>query len=508
MTAVELLPFDENAFYGALANPRITPAEIKQHAQASYLYRYLTYLKTQVIVVEREYIDGDYLDDFANYYVKSFEQFERRCTRLHFFSQQWTAKSLLDALRATTPPESLQESYLGFVVARPLPEAIIGRTELKTYPLDGDRRHYPATKTYDVHLYGTTLTVDTLAFQEQNTVLAACATVSLWSAFHKTADLFGTAAPTPAQITRAANAGVYSARPLPSKGLSLQQMARAVREVGLEPEVFQCGPTLPLLSLLVGYVELGIPPILGLHVEGVGLHAVAVAGYSIKTTTAVHKRETYSRGVPLRRIGLRVDELFVHDDGHGPFAKIEAEVQPDQTLGAIVFKGTWINPSTKTPALLTPTWVMVPVYHKIRLTFLDVQEWITRLSWVLNTMLTNPGDAEWVVSLSTTNRVKQEIKGSTLAVDEIERVLVEQQPRFVWRARMDLFGKPWVELLLDATGMARSHPFFDILFYDPGLRSRMSQVLQRPTWTGQIDNHLLDFLRRKTSAKPGQPVQP
>jgi hypothetical protein len=154
-------------------------------------------------------------------------------------------------------------SYLGFIVVRPLPRAIIGRTILATYGSDGGRRNYTCTRKYKVNLFGIELSIEkSLAFQEQDTVVAACATVSLWSCFHKTSDLFGTLSPRPAVITQAANQVVPQARSFPSNGLVVQQMCNAIRYVGLEPEVIdvkRAKKNLPLITLIYAHLRMGSP---------------------------------------------------------------------------------------------------------------------------------------------------------------------------------------------------------------------------------------------------------
>lgn len=492
---LDIRPFGAETLYGALRSDWQTTEEVAQHPQAQYLLRYLNFLGAKSIVVEREYTDADYLDDVANYYIKSFEQFDRRCRRLHFFSKKWGSDQLRAALLSTDAPPELQRSYLGFVVARPLPDAIIGRTVLVTYPHDEQRRHYPTTRLYTAHLYGAALSVKSLAFQEQDTVLAACATVSLWSAFQKTAVLFNTAMPTPARITQAATASVFSTRPLPSHGLALQQMARAVREVGLEPEVFHCKANVPLLSLLVSHMELGVPPVLGLDIEGVGLHAVAVTGYSLRATPQ-HEHEDMVEGAP-RRVGLRVDELYVHDDGHGPFARIKActGVPKSDDESAVTFKGSWKKPGTDEDAVLRPLFVLVPVYHKIRLKFLDVQQWLTKFMAVVECVMEDVASIEWAISLTTTNHFKLHLKTTKLPATEIARVLFTQQPRFLWRATMTVAYEPVVEIVFDATGMARSQPACDMLFYDQDFRERLKLVVSVPEWETVLGSRFLAFLK-------------
>src|SRR5437762_3252658 len=67
--------------------------------QLKYLGEYFRDLRATTVVVEREYVDHDFLEDFAAYYVKCFQQYRSRCTRLHFFSASFRApdfRSLLE----------------------------------------------------------------------------------------------------------------------------------------------------------------------------------------------------------------------------------------------------------------------------------------------------------------------------------------------------------------------------------------------------------------------------
>jgi hypothetical protein len=149
---------------------------------------------------------------------------------LHFFRRDLTEEAFLELLRNP----GLQSDYLGFV---------IGRCILRTYDDDGGaRRQFPVNRRYTVNLFGFNRHIDGLAYQEQDTVLAACATVALWSAFHETGELFGTAIPTPAVITRAATQAIHSVhygRPIPQHGLRVEEMCAAIRHNGLEPEAIQ-----------------------------------------------------------------------------------------------------------------------------------------------------------------------------------------------------------------------------------------------------------------------------
>lgn len=176
-----------------------------------------------------------------------------------FFSSEFDSVKFDSIIDGQTETQILQNTYLGFVVARPLPAALIGRTVLVTYPSDSGRRNYTGIRTYNVNLFGISLTVKSLAFQEQDTSLAACATVSLWSCFHKTRDLFNTSTPSPVEITRSATRYLMTTRPFPSRGLRIEQICNAIAGVGLDPEVYPVSPDLPLVSLAYSYLRLGLP---------------------------------------------------------------------------------------------------------------------------------------------------------------------------------------------------------------------------------------------------------
>src|ERR1039457_2606514 len=129
----EVAPFSAENLYKSLENRYATAAEIATHQHATYLSGYLTQIGAQTLVIEDPYVDADYLDDFAVYYSKCFTQYDRWCRRLHFFTRQFTRDDFLKYLNCASPVTDLQSTYLGFVVARPLPQTIIGRTVLRTY---------------------------------------------------------------------------------------------------------------------------------------------------------------------------------------------------------------------------------------------------------------------------------------------------------------------------------------------------------------------------------------
>lgn len=504
IAAFKVSSFSDETFFSAFESDLLTINQAKKHRRVAYLYGYLKDIGALTVVEEADYTDRDYLEDFAHYYVRSFRPYKRRCRRLHFFSRVFSSEQFLSWIVATESVEDLQKCYLGFVVIRPLPEAIIGRTVLATYGDDGGRRHYPVTLQYASNLFGTPLETKSLAFQEQDTVLAACATVALWSAFQQCARRFGTIAPSPAEITGAATTTDIRARTLPSKGLTLSQMSRAVQAVGLEPEVYSCTSSLPLSSLIYAYVAAGLPVVLVVDIEGQG-HAITVAGYSMRDTRQLTREDMAPASPPIRRIGLRIDELYGHDDQVGPFArmKLKAGASPDAQDSVLEFTGSWFADDKVTQLTLRPRHVIVPVYHKIRVTFLDIQQWLAAFSRLAAQVIADFEPFEWDLRLITGNEFKGAIRVVALEAER-ERLLTQALPRFLWRGTLQTPGKPAVDLIFDATDMARSYPFHDALFYDTELARGIGTIVRagdlQDVLADLITPQFRDFLQTKTSS--------
>lgn len=493
----QLQPFSLDNLCAVLSNAHTSPEILSGTDKVRYLADYLAAVGARTIVVEHEYIDGDYLDDFSNYYVKCFKTYERKCKRLHFFSVDLSADELRTSIASTSNGATLAKirgAYLGFVVARPLPDAVIGRSALKTYPPDGGRRNYTCTRLYTVNLYGIELSVRSLVFQEQDNVLAACATVALWCSFHKTAELFGTAVLTPAQITTFANQVVNHARPIPSHGLSIQQICNAIRHVGLDPEVVLVNKGLPVPSLVYGHLSHGLPVILIAIIEGQGRHAIALNGYSIHPAPVL-ACEVDPKVPCLPMPGLRINEFYGHDDQIGPFCRVI--IKPSAAVGTttypVVFESSWKDKASGKFLALYPEMIVVPVYPKIRVTFVDVQQWLTRLHALLSVLLKGTGRLEWDLRLITVNEYKKGLRDSQLTEGTREELLLTSLPRYMWRAVLTADNAVLLECLVDATDMMQSAPFQVMLWHNEDLKVAVHKTLQ--------DQSLKDVLRRTLTAR-------
>ena len=102
---------------------------LKGHAK--YLDGYLSEIGAKAVLVESEYTDRDYLEDYAAYYARCAQEYKRTCARAHFFSSAVTQEDL-DAAFALDQDRinAFEGSYLGFIVLKPLPCRTPSRTTL------------------------------------------------------------------------------------------------------------------------------------------------------------------------------------------------------------------------------------------------------------------------------------------------------------------------------------------------------------------------------------------
>lgn len=502
--AFGVIPYSVDALVTLLAESADTdPIVVRSKMHCVYFEEYFRALDTRTIVIERDYVDHDYLEDFAAYYVRCFQEYKRKTVRLHFFSQAFAEvefKGLLTDKASPLSVDKLQSEYLGFVIVKPLPGATIGRSCLKTYPDENGRRHFPLLRTYEISLFGIKLTVESLAFQQQDTVVAACATSALWTCFQGTGKRFQHAIPSPVEITQAATDHVpddllaTGARTLPNAGLTATQMAFAIRAATLEPHVVRTPDPYILSSTLYAYLRCGIPSILLFQLFDVtdanecrlGGHAVAVTGFSLgHQATQPHPMT----GLQLR--SSRIDKLYAHDDQIGPFARM--------TFNATGALATSWGGQGRVEG--RSELVLIPLYHKIRIPFEVIHDAILELdgimAWIRETLGSQLKRPEWDIYLTTVSEYKKDLHThyrSQLGAS-LGDLLTESLPKYLWRATALHGQEAILDIVFDATGIAQHNLVLQTITLDPNLASLLQVAL--PEVIPQIaEGHLKNILRQ------------
>ena len=305
--------------------------------QINYVRNYLKDLGAQGVLEEPNYFDRDYLSEFSNFYGQSAEGYPNICKRLHIFGQQGVSKeSFKKAIGGDKNVLNiLQQSYLGFIVVRPIKRAPLGKTVLAWYPETTTSGHqrYPhprivePSREYKVDICGIELTVNGLAWQQQDEGIAACATIALWSMLQSSALDDYHFIPTTSEITEAANkTASLGSRVYPSKGLTISQMCEALKEVGLSPCAI-CGDielkngqrgfsVKRFVRVCSSFIRSGYPLLLagefGLPNYPLGSrHAICAVGFRENPPLVL------GRGEPLLQDEF-IHHLYIHDDNLGP----------------------------------------------------------------------------------------------------------------------------------------------------------------------------------------------
>jgi hypothetical protein len=381
--------------------------------------------------------------------------------------------------------DGLCESYAGFIVVRPLPESIIGRACLATYETDGGRRRFPTVFANAANLFGLDLTIKTLPFQEQDKVTAACATSALWSAFQATGRLFHHRLPSPVEITSAATLRMpVRTRVLPNtNGLTIEQMAHAIREVGLEPYFIAADDPYVLRAAIHAYVSGGIPPLLVIDLTGeqsgtrsvIGRHAVTVTGYSVPSVVrsrvdAEFQAESDS-----------IDKLYVHDDQVGPHARMEFVNSGAQWH----LTTSWGLGGAYSDIHAEPVALLLPLYNKIRIPFTrplgDLLEFDGALAAlgigaISDTLI-------WNLRLTTVHRLKSEVLSARVDPELREEILGSGLPRFMWHASATNAAGVVADILFDATDIDSGRYIARIDVHNVHLRAVVDHVRAHLTKT-------------------------
>ncbi len=355
-----------------------------------------------------------------------------------------------------------------------MPGILVGASLLKTYNNTVlNKRHFPVSKEYNVNLFGKLLSFKSLAFQEQDSVVGACASSALWSAFHKTSQLFQTPLPSPSDITKSAkNLFQNSGRTYPNGGLDHFQIGNAIESVGLVSELRNSDKFLDvsyLKAFVYAYCRMGLPVLLGIDILGLGGHLITVSGFKEESTILFDRKKEMSLKAS------KIDRFYVHDDQVGPFSRIGFNAKGN------IITGWWDNIDGTLKKEAKVVSVFIPIHNKIRLTFENIYSKVRLLDfYFFQAFASLP--VYWDIFLSFSNLYKEEIF-NTNTIDKIQKnkILLNPLPRYVWVAKCFLNEECIIELVFDATQIATSDFCISVNIFNLSLRPIIYASLQEPS---------------------------
>jgi hypothetical protein len=485
---VQLTDYTPILLSEALSNLYTTPERVRVGSHFEYFCEYLGErgLGAKQIVIESDYISRDFLHDHAAYYVLCFENYPKSCKRVHFFDREFDLETLSQMI--LSDGDGVREfwtHYLGFIVVKPIPVTVIGTTVLKTYPplRKNGKRHFWGVRDYEIHLYGKKVTIKSLAFQEQDSVLAACATTAIWIMLNKAATHFHTVLKSPSQITKdAAQISNDGSRLFPNKGLDILQICQAIDNSGLVCEVKQPDaveydangePISEFVScdylkrLLNAYAPIGIPVILVIRVpneQAHGLHAITVSGYM--SEPMIDRQASIGETLWM---SSEMQRIYAHDDQWGPFSKILLEGEGD-----LITPWTTADPSNRPTKVRN---VIVPLYPKIRISYEDIEEIVIGLDAIFKEFFGNALAKKliWDIKIDYSEKFKDQLKSSSLPSGAKLQLLLQSLPKYVWVVTCHVGEVRCLDIALDATDVRHGNIWKSVICY---LESPMQALIR------------------------------
>jgi len=490
-------------------------SEISGKNQLVYLFYYLEKIKAKTIFIESEYINKHYLEDYSEYYVRCFHKHSKICSRIHFFDDEITSSEFAEGFENKSKQfvSKLDNSYLGFIVIRPIVNAFLANISLIPYrKFDGNPEYKILTNKNNISLFGIDLTVNTIPLQEQDKVVAACATSAVWCLLNASNHIHKNYLPSPSAITKAAEP-LYdlSTRIFPNKGLTPGQVSKSLKEYGLESTILSFDnkklegkeldekAELDLIEIkenIYSHIQNDIPILLGGDIyaknsdgkaELLGKHLVCVLGFKLENDNNIKNDED------LKLKAHFIESLYIHDDRYGPYLKVdlkfedwECENDNKKQKGLVV-----ILNDGGCKHLFMPDLLIFGLYHKVRIPYTKADYICKRLHAVIDqiceftkTQLDEENEfkekikiyssilnSTWKIELTTNNKLKSEILENESWYSSSQgaykkHFLAMNMPRYIWRVKIEQAGVLISELHLDATEVPDGNILFSYIAYN------------------------------------------
>lgn len=483
-----VVPFNETTFPTLFIDEHNTRREtVLSKCHYKYLFKYLNSdriegsKKTQTFVIENDYISKSFLHDYSNYYSLCFNnKIRKKCKRVHFFNTDFDGDQFIQEIHKKDSEIINCSAYLGYIVVNNVPDVMIGTAILKTYA--SENKNY-ILRTYKVNLFGKTLTLDSLAFKQQDQIVSACATTALWACFHKTSQLFQTKLPTPSEITLSAkNQYKHSGRIFPNMGLDHYQIGNVIESVGLVHELRNRKSISELKffkAFISAYSALQIPILLGVEIgkKSGNLHLIALSG--------IESAPEHSK-LDRKKINLHSNDMsniYAHDDRLGAFSKIKLIENRNKEIILEVVTADNVKWEYYVSSII------VPIYEKIRIKFEDIYGIVFKANLFFRKKVETV--MLWDIVLMESNEYKTEI--FKYGPDESKsKILFTPLPKYVWIVRAFVKDDTVFEMVFDTTDLARGFYCLLINIYDLSLYQFVKDNIDKDDVSAYLKEELGD----------------
>jgi len=379
------------------------------------------------IIVEFPYRDFDFSSTYSLFYTKKHRRICRESLRFHFFG------------------EKIQQSnYFGFMTLRPSFVENRGRSHIHPKAISPLPNIHIVAGNATSHLLGKVLTVDSFPWMAQETDIAVCAHVAVWSIINYFANKYSRyKAFSIAEIATAVPG--FLGRTIPSEGLNLIQISSLFTKAGFFPLLLKKDEKNPrsFFQAVYAYIESGIP-LVGVMTRKE--HAVALIGHGpLKKTQKSKQQDILNWSVDY------IDEFIISDDNDLPFTFIPREQRPEIKY---CFEDL--------------DYIVVPLYEKMYLNANVVMERIRSLADTGGINI--PSDTVCRPYLTSTRSLKKHAYENQNMNDDLKNILLRlPTPQFIWCADFvipkDDFTLTVSRIIIDATaGTFEPEPW--LIFHD------------------------------------------
>ncbi len=382
-------------------------------------------LQVNTILIEYPYRDFDFSSVYTAFYTKKHQAVSRDCARLHFFSN--------DNIE--------QKTYMGNIVVRDSSVDSRGRGTLVPSYLITNTKSCILKAPIKSHILGLPLVVDTFPWMAQDTDIAVCAHVAVWSVANYFALKYANyQSHSIARISETTQQ--YLGRKTPSEGLNLLQVSDLLSKLGFFPLVLkkQSNQDIDFFRAVYSYVESGIPIVGAMTSKG---HAVAIIGHGDINALA------FDSTVPINYVADALEDFVISNDNELPF--------------------TTITKSNNKYTFDDLDYVIVPLYEKMYLNATIVYK---RVEALINSKTINiaTGCVLRVYLTSARSLKRKAINNKSMDLTLKSILLKLHTPQFIWCADIASIAdyadnKTAYRVLIDSTaGTYEDEPW--LLFHD------------------------------------------
>jgi hypothetical protein len=421
------------------------PIEVSKRLVEKKYRPYINSLKNDLwILVEFPYVDKVYRDSYYSYFSTKLNHNVKDCIRISIFDSKITYSQF----RNEKSINRIRKKYLGFIVLRPTPPNITGRSVIsprafKVIDFNCCTVDVPTT------VNSVKMKVNGFPHSSQDTETITCAETTLWACMEYFGFKYSDYKPIlPSQITNILGKVSYE-RQIPSKGLTILQISSALKEFGFGSKVYHSSQYPDNFSTIYStYIESGIPVIVGLAKNNSPGHAILGIGREILGEEHIEKcglTKTLQGNIQVYDLDSITKKFVFIDDNFPPYQQSLFD-SPCQYYNDPDWQMKRIN------------CFVVPLYSKIYLEAFEAKNFVyDLLSLSLIKSLPNSAIAlrfylassrsykDWIASSS----------GMTAYLREI--ILNTAMPKFIWVAETgskESFKQKKANglVLLDATG--------------------------------------------------------